>query len=83
MSSALPDVFERFAAECQLQLRAEPLVAAPRDVLECLEESEQYYLITLTSAASSVPVRTVFIKPSTDASSPTMRDVLWWLAPGY
>jgi hypothetical protein len=80
MSSAQPDVFESFAAQCQLQLRAEPLVSAPRDVLADIEETEQHYLVTLTSRVSEASVRSVFIKPTIDPSLPDFRDVLWWLA---
>ena len=80
MSSTQPDIFERFAAECQLHLRAEPLVAAPRDVLADIEETEQHYLVTLTSRESEVSVRSIFIKPTIDPSLPDFRDVLWWLA---
>ena len=80
MSSTQPDVFERFAAQCRLQLRADPLVAAPRDVLADIEEAEQYYLVTLTSGMADGAVRSVFIKPTVDPSPPDVRDVLWWLA---
>ena len=80
MSSAQPDVFERFAAQCQLELRAKPLVAAPRDVLADIEEAEQHYLVTVTSRMSEASVTSVFIKPATDASLPDVREVLWWLA---
>ena len=80
MSSTSPDVFERFAAQCQLQLRAEPLVAAPRDVLADIDEAEQHYLVTLTSRMSDASVTSVFIKPTIDPSFPDVRDVLWWLA---
>lgn len=80
MSSAQPDVFERFAVQCQLELRAEPLVAAPRDVLADIDEAEQHYLVTLTSRMSEASLTSVFIKPATDASPPDVREVLWWLA---
>lgn len=80
MLSVMLDVFDRFAAQCQLELHAEPLVAAPRDVLAGLEETDQYYLVTLSSRASSESARVIFIRPTTDPSPPTMRDVLWWLA---
>lgn len=80
MSSAQPDVFERFAAQCQLQLRADPLVAAPRDLLADVEETEQYYLVTLTSRMSEASVRSIFVKPTVDPSPPGVREVLWWLA---
>src|SRR5688572_23554246 len=80
MPSAQPDVFENFAVQCQLQLRADPLVGAPRDVLADIEETEQHYLVTLTSRVSDASVRSVFIKPTVDPSPPDFRDVLWWLA---
>lgn len=80
MPSALPDVFDRFAAQTQLHLHTEPVVTAPRDVLADLDETEMYYLATVTSRASGASVRMVFIRPTTEHSPPVMRDILWWLA---
>ena len=80
MSSTPPDLFASFAVRCQLQLRVEPLVGAPRDVLATLNESEQFYLATLSGRAPEPVVRFVFIKPAVDPKPPDARDALWWLA---
>lgn len=80
MSSSETDVFERFAAEFQLHLRADPVVGAPRDVLAGLAEVEQHYVVTLTSQRSGGDLRLVFVKPAVDTAPPDFRDVLWWLA---
>lgn len=80
MSTNQPDVFEHFAAQRQLQLRAEPLVGAPRDVLVAPDEADQLFLVTLSGPVPEPSVQSVFIKPACDPSPPDAWDVLWWLA---
>ena len=80
MSSSQRDIFARCAAECQLALRAHPLVGGPRDVLADLEETDHFYLVTLGSRVSDATLQTIFVKPAVNASPPDLRDVLWWLA---
>lgn len=77
----MSDTFDRFAAECGLRLTAEPLCVAPRDVLAPIESVEQHFLVSLSCAGSNAPpVRLVLLKPVTDDSNPSMREVLWWVA---
>jgi hypothetical protein len=80
MPSTPDEAFANFAARCHLQLRADPLVRAPRDVLAAPAKSDQYYLVTLTGHASGASVRSVFVTLVADPSPPGVRDVLWWLA---
>lgn len=72
--------FEAFAQSCQIQIATEPVGIAPRDMTLTLDESELYYLVTLTRQGSSAPVQVVFAKPATDDAPPTAGEVLWWLA---
>lgn len=80
MSSTPVDVFASFAVRCQLQLRIEPLAAAPRDVLAPPDDADQVYLVTITKPSSGTLLRSVFIKSADDPLPPDARDVLWWLA---
>ncbi len=77
----MPDPFESFAEEHGLQLTAEPLPAAPRNILTPLEAAEQHFLVELTrTGTSAAPVRLIFVTPLTEPTEPRLRDVLWWLA---
>ena len=84
MTLPLPDPFDRFSAECSLRRTCEDLCTAPRDLLAPLSEAEQHYVVTLEGPASDSgaarPVRLVFATPLSEAASPSMRDILWWLA---
>lgn len=80
MPSPPPDAFARLAAQFHLQLLIEPLVGAPRDVLNALDESDQFYLVTVMGRDPAASLRSVFIKPAADPAPPDVRDVLWWLA---
>jgi hypothetical protein len=72
--------YDAFAQSCEIQIATEPVGIAPRDMTLTLDESEVYYLVTLTRQGSSASVRVVFAKPATDDAPPTAREVLWWLA---
>lgn len=75
------DAFEQFAEGCGLRLTAEPLCVAPQDVLDPVESVEQHFLVSISRAGSKAPpVRLVFLKPVTDRDTPSMREVLWWMA---
>ena len=81
MRSAFADAVEQLAAACGLTLTAEPLYSAPRDVASPPAEMEQHHLVTLTrQSPGSDAMRMVFVSPLIDADTPTLRDVLWWLA---
>jgi hypothetical protein len=82
MTSAVSDPFERFAAECELQLSLEAISLAPRDVLASPVEADEYFLVTLSGPrpdGGSVHLLIV-IPPTDERKSPTVRDALWWLA---
>jgi hypothetical protein len=75
------DPFVLFATQRGLQLSAEELCAAPRDVLAPPAELERYVLVALAGSTQATPtVRVLFVGEATDAKTPTMRDVLWWFA---
>lgn len=80
MRPSSSDPFERLAAECGLTLAAEALYSAPRDVASPPLEMDQHYLVTLTPASSDAVIRIVFTTPLSDPATPTVRDILWWLA---
>ena len=81
MPSSLSDPFERIAAECGLQMTAEALYAAPRDVMSPPPESDQHFLITIgREQRESAPLRLIFETPLSEPAGPSIREVLWWLA---
>lgn len=81
MPSAFADEVERLAAACGLTLTAEALYSAPRDVASPPAEMDQHHLVTLARRSGERgALRLVFVTPLIDASAPTLRDVLWWLA---
>lgn len=79
----MEDAFEALARSCDLNCRAQPICSAPRDVLAPLDATEQHYLVSLSkrgNRAQDRRVRMVFAKPLTESGTPTVREVLWWLA---
>lgn len=79
--AAFPDPFESFAAEHRLQLKADELVLAPRDVAASPEELGRQFLITIFGPRDDVgSVRLIFSIDSSPEHPPATRDVLWWLA---
>ncbi len=80
-STDMSEPFASFAEESGLHLFAEPLGAAPRDVLAPVDAIEQYWLVSLSTLGSSAgPLRLVFLTPLAGGDSPALRDVLWWVA---
>src|SRR2546426_6286301 len=82
MTSAVSDPFERFAAECELNVSVEAISLAPRDVLASPVDADEYFLVTLTGPrAEAGPIHLLIVVPPTDKrAAPTARDALWWLA---
>ena len=76
----MSDPFDVFAVHRGLRLECQLLYAAPRDVLQPPNESDQYFLVTLSRPAAAASVRLVFATPLREPDAPTIRDVLWWLA---
>lgn len=64
-----------------LEMSAEPLYSAPRDIAGPPSESDQQYLVRLFPRCAPAPdLRLVFAVPLADGHAPTIREVLWWLA---
>ena len=81
MRSAFANEVERLVTACGLRLTADALYSAPRDVASPPSEMEQHHLVTLLRRGDAGDaLRVVFITPLTESASPTLRDVLWWLA---
>lgn len=77
----MAEAFERFAAGCGLQLSAERVGFAPRDVLVPLPEVQQHYVVTLSGPGSTTTVfRLIFSTPLDVSTLPAVGDVLWWAA---
>jgi hypothetical protein len=75
------DPFEEFARERGLQLRLEPINLVPRNVVAPLDAIDRHYLAELFRAGEETSaVRMVFALLATTDASPSLRDVLWWLA---
>jgi hypothetical protein len=75
------DPFERFATERGIRISTAELGAAPRDIRASPAELDRHVLVELTNPrADAPPLRTLFLTAPEESNSPTMRDVLWWLA---
>jgi hypothetical protein len=74
------DLFEQLAAECGLRISVERVSLAPRDLAAPPDESERCYLITVAGPEGGTAARLAFVRSLQDASPPSVRDALWWLA---
>ena len=46
-----------------------------------VESVEQHFLVSISRAGGNAPaIRLVFLKPVTDGGTPSMGEVLWWVA---
>ncbi|HEX6037264.1 hypothetical protein [Longimicrobium sp.] len=72
--------FDAFANSCEIQIAAQPIGIAPRDMTVTLDEAEVHYHVTLRRPGADVTAQVVYWKPATDDAPPTAGEVLWWLA---
>lgn len=75
------DPYVRFADERDLRVTAEALPVAPRDLLQQPADSELHFLATISKSVPAGPsARLIFMLPPGEGLSPSVRDILWWLA---
>lgn len=65
-------VLEAIGKSCDLELSAEPITLAPRDVLADVEAAERYYLVSIARVGGDTQqsVKIVFAKQATDENPP-------------
>jgi hypothetical protein len=81
MHSPFTAEIAQLAAAGDMVLSAEPLYAAPRDVASPPGDMEEYHLVTLRRAGHGTGgLQLVFTSPLAECATPTLRDILWWLA---